>query len=137
MDYVVPGVTKSRTQLSDFYFHLFTVHLQYQAQGLGLNECVIFLSVTLFVGILEVSIEGIFLQKVLSLFLLSVFEFLPGWHFFFFSYLLGESLGYVDLVQFSHSVVSASLRPHGLQHTRLPCPSPTPGAYSNSCPWRQ
>ena len=27
-----------------------------------------------------------------------------------------------------------SLRPHGLQHTRLPCPSPTPRAYSNSCP---
>ena len=37
-------------------------------------------------------------------------------------------------VQFSHSVVSNSLRPHGLQYTRLPCPSPTPGAYSNSCP---
>ena len=27
-----------------------------------------------------------------------------------------------------------SLRSHGLQHTRLPCPSPTPGAHSNSCP---
>ena len=37
-------------------------------------------------------------------------------------------------VQFSHSVVSDSLRPHGLQHARLPCPSPTPEAYSNSCP---
>ena len=37
-------------------------------------------------------------------------------------------------VQFSHSVVSNSLRPHGLQHTRPPCPSPTPGAYLNSCP---
>ena len=37
-------------------------------------------------------------------------------------------------VQFSHSVVSDSLRPHGMQHARLPCPSPTPGAYSNSCP---
>ena len=35
-------------------------------------------------------------------------------------------------VQFSRSVVSNSLQPHGLQHTRLPCPSPTPGAYSNS-----
>ena len=69
---------------SDFHFHLFTVHLQYQVQGLGLNEYVIFLSVTLFVGILEVSIEDMFLQKVFSLFLLSVFEFLPGWHFFFF-----------------------------------------------------
>ena len=37
-------------------------------------------------------------------------------------------------VQFSHSVVSDSLWPHGLQHVRLPCPSPTPGVYSNSCP---
>ena len=37
-------------------------------------------------------------------------------------------------VQFSHSVVSDSLRPHGLQHARPPCPSPTPRAHSNSCP---
>jgi len=37
-------------------------------------------------------------------------------------------------VQFSHSVMSDSLQPHGLQHTRPPCPSPTPGVYSNSCP---
>ena len=34
---------------------------------------------------------------------------------------------------FSHSVVSDSLWNHGLQHTRLPCPSPTPRAFSNSC----
>ena len=38
-------------------------------------------------------------------------------------------------VHFSCSDVSESLRPHGLQHARPPCPSPTPGAYSNSCPW--
>ena len=38
------------------------------------------------------------------------------------------------LVQFSHSVVSDSLRPHGLQHARLPCPSLTPRAYLNLCP---
>jgi len=38
------------------------------------------------------------------------------------------------LVQFSRSVMSNSLQPHGLQHTGLPCPSPTPGACSNSCP---
>ena len=38
------------------------------------------------------------------------------------------------LVQFSCSVVSNSLRPHELQHTRLPCSSPTPGACSNSRP---
>ena len=39
--------------------------------------------------------------------------------------------------QFSHSVVSNSLRPHGLQHSRPPCPSPTPGVYSNACPLSQ
>jgi len=37
-------------------------------------------------------------------------------------------------VQFSRSVVSDSLRPHELQHARPPCPSPTPGVHSNSCP---
>ena len=37
-------------------------------------------------------------------------------------------------VQFSLSVMSNSLQPHELQHNRLPCPSPTPGAYSNPCP---
>ena len=36
--------------------------------------------------------------------------------------------------QFSCSVMSDSLRPHGLQHARPPCPSPTPRVYSNSCP---
>ena len=43
----------------------------------------------------------------------------------------------VSSVQFSWSVVSDSLQPHGLQHTMLPCPSPTPGACSNSCPLSQ
>ena len=38
-------------------------------------------------------------------------------------------------VQFSCSVMSDCLQPHGLQYARLPCPSPTPGAYSNSCPY--
>ena len=37
-------------------------------------------------------------------------------------------------VQFSRSVMSDSLWPHGLQHAKFPCPSPTPGVYSNSCP---
>ena len=37
-------------------------------------------------------------------------------------------------VQFSRSVMSDSLWPHELQHARLPCPSPTPGVYPNSCP---
>ena len=39
-----------------------------------------------------------------------------------------------DSFQFSPSVMSDSLWPHGLQHTRPPCPSSNPGAHSNSCP---
>ena len=44
---------------------------------------------------------------------------------------------YTLSVQFSPSVVSDSLWPHGLQHTRPPWPSPTPWVYSNSCPLSQ
>ena len=51
--------------------------------------------------------------------------FLRRWYSF-------ESL--ISSVLFSRSVVSDSLWPHGLQHARPPCPSPTPGACSNSCP---
>ena len=40
-------------------------------------------------------------------------------------------------VQFSHSVVSNSLRPHELQHARPPCPSPTPEVHSDSQPSSQ
>ena len=43
----------------------------------------------------------------------------------------------VSVSQFICSLVSDSLRPHGLQHRRPPCPSPTPGVYSNSCPSSQ
>ena len=46
-------------------------------------------------------------------------------------------LSLLSSVQFSRSVVSDSLWLHGLQNTRLPCPSPTPGACSNSCPSNQ
>ena len=49
--------------------------------------------------------------------------------FFFFKLFL-----FIHLSQFSRPVVFNSLQPHGLQHTRLPCPSPSPGACSNSCP---
>ena len=44
------------------------------------------------------------------------------------------NINVLNSVQFSHSVVSDSLQPHGLQHPRLLCPSPTPRAYTNSCP---
>ena len=56
-------------------------------------------------------------------------------------YLVGVTLHELGLpheeyrsIQFSHSAVFNSLRSRGLQHARPPCPSPTPGAYSNSCP---
>ena len=43
----------------------------------------------------------------------------------------------ISSVQFSCSVMSNSLRPHGLQHARPPCPSSTPRVYSESCPSSQ
>ena len=54
--------------------------------------------------------------------------------FFFFGICDKDFEDLVCSVQFSRSVVSDSLWPHGLQHARPPCPSPTPGAYSDSGP---
>ena len=45
-----------------------------------------------------------------------------------------QQLCKISSVQFSHSVMSNYLQPHGMQHARLPCPSQTPRVYSNSCP---
>ena len=75
--------------------------------------------------------ESIFMLRVVSICEGSYFQ-LPNLH--------GPkafSLYCICSVRFSHSVESDSLRPHGLQHTRLPCPSPTPGADSNSYPLSQ
>ena len=47
---------------------------------------------------------------------------------------MNSILGPFSSVQFCHSVMSNSVRPHGLQHTRPPCPSPTSRVSSNSCP---
>ena len=49
-------------------------------------------------------------------------------------FLSNLNMNFVLSVQFSHSIVSHTLRPYELQHARPPCPSPTPGACSNSCP---
>ena len=46
----------------------------------------------------------------------------------------GEIYKYIILLLFSLSVTSGSLQPHGLQHSRLPCPLLSPGVFSNSCP---
>ena len=54
-----------------------------------------------------------------------------------FRYFLKELSDSVSSVQFSHSVVSDSLQPHESQHTRPPCPSPTPGVHSDSRPSSQ
>ena len=52
--------------------------------------------------------------------------------YFYGDFLLGKQ--HFISVQFSHSVVSDLLRPHGLQQARPACPLPTPRVYSNSCP---
>ena len=63
---------------------------------------------------------------------------IPGWSSKMFVGYLGHPYccipGFWLVSQFSRSVVSDSLRPHELQHARPPCPSPTPGVHSNSCP---
>ena len=66
-----------------------------------------------------------FVDKVMSLFFNTLCRFVIAF------------LPRSSSLQFSCSVVSYSLWPHGLQHTRLPCPSPTPRACSNSCPLSQ
>ena len=62
-------------------------------------------------------------------------------YFYLFPCYLPEIMGPYAMifisVQFTHSVVSDSLRPHELQHTRPPCPPPTPRVHSNSCPSSQ
>ena len=57
-----------------------------------------------------------------------------GSSFFFFLQTLNFLFCIGVSFQFSRSVVSYSSQSHGLQHARLPCPSPTPGTCSNSCP---
>ena len=52
----------------------------------------------------------------------------------FLSIILWPGMTQFSSVQFSHSVVSDSLRPYEPQDTRTPCPSPTPRVYPNSCP---
>ena len=67
----------------------------------------------------------------------------PPYHNIFFTplcsehFLMKAQYKLCTSVQFSHSVVSDSLRPHELQHARPPCPSPTPGVYPNPCPLSQ
>ena len=56
---------------------------------------------------------------------------------FFYWLILSSVSSQFSSAHFSRSVMSNSLQPHGLQHTRPPCPSPTPGVFSNSCPFSQ
>ena len=83
------------------------------------------------------SAAGGHISFIISFFLSSLFVFLL-YHVksrFFLGITSPDiTLSLISKVQFSHSVVSNSLWPHGLEHARPPCPSPTPGACSNSCP---
>ena len=63
---------------------------------------------------------------------LSVRSSLLGYYLFFISWL--PLIHQLSSVQFSRSVMFDPLQPHGPQHTRLPCPSPTPGVHPNPCP---
>ena len=86
-----------------------------------------------------------FIWEMCSLSSIFPIDFLSGWFIhssewsFEVTYfmLLSISPFQVCSVQSSHSVVSDSWQPHGLQNARPPCPSPTPRVYSNSCPLSQ
>ena len=73
------------------------------------------------------------LQSLTSWFTFSSANF---WKYDFFSLLMQwtRPLNIFSSVQFSRSVMSNSLQPNDLQHTRPACPSPTPGVHRNSCP---
>ena len=62
----------------------------------------------------------------------------PAWEERFFTTSATWEAPFLEVsVQFSCLIVSDSLRPHELQHARPPCPSPSPGVHSNSCPLSQ
>ena len=71
-------------------------------------------------------LHGPLVRKTLRLIVHSLVEFPAEMRFSFVQWLL-----------FSHSIVSNSLQSHGLQHNRLPCPSPSAGTCSDSCPLRE
>ena len=77
--------------------------------------------------------SGDFLETVPYKYITIISDFMYTWH----SLCVQISVQFSS-VQLNSSGMSDSLQPHGLQHARLPCPSPTPEAYSNSCPssWR-
>ena len=69
----------------------------------------------------------------------TISPFIPGYIYIcvcvnIYIYTQLQTFLYISVSHFSCSVMSDSLQPHGLQHARPPCPSPTPGVYSNSCP---
>ena len=96
------------------------------------NLCRIFTTIPLRTKMEEEASDSWGNPPVKPLIALQVLFCLVNWTLIFF-WIHYENLS----VQISHSVIPNSLQPHGLQRTRLPCLSPTPGAYSNSCPSRQ
>ena len=82
------------------------------------------------------SVHGIFQARILEWVAISYSNtYIQPPLFFLFPSYLGHYT--FNLVQFNRSVVSNSLQPHELQHARPPCPSPSPGVHSNSCPSSQ
>ena len=88
--------------------------------------------------LVELSFQHLVLLVLTSVILVRVLEFPTEIFIWIFLMLKDRFSAFSCLlavsVQFSHSVVSDSLRPHESQHARLPCLSPTPGVHSNSCP---
>ena len=114
----VYGVAQSRTQLMQLssssmplIFYIFSIHAY-----VIMHKCFLFYILCVYVLMIKLSFKA---------------------HFSHFSELQQNLIllsGIISSLQFSLSVMSDSLQAHGLQHTRLSCPLPTPGACSGSCP---
>ena len=94
------------------------------------------------IKMMNICMISIYTSRISSMMLgIYCYDRFGGVSFCLFCLLLAESPGFRTVLsifhQFSHSVMSDSSQPHGLQHARPPCPSPTPGVYSNSCPLSQ
>ena len=98
---------------------------------------VVWHQVTLPVALSFSNVHGFSVAKFLHLLNVSVTIYLIGWlqvpNRIHFGNWLIQFQSHSSSIRFSCSVMSKSLRPHGLQHARFSCSSPTLGAYSNSC----
>ena len=116
-----------------YYQHLMKFHIFQGHQHFSAYTSCVACHLTLFIMcFIILELKFLFVKLIILLFMAFAFLFFVCFSFFFF--LAFAFLKVFSSVQFSPSVVFDFSRPHGLQHARSPCPSPTPRVYSDSCP---